>query len=154
MMNEGNLSAERKGERLNRVVNRIRLLGDERGQTLTEELVSLAILAFTVSIVLLTIFTGTAGVKVKHERVSASNLAKSQLELITDATYSPDPTAVPYPTVAPETGYTVDVGVEYWTAPDGPFTTTVRDDGLQKIIVSVSGDDGDIMQTESYKVDR
>lgn len=127
---------------------------EQKGQTLPEEIISLGILAFAVGIVLLTIFTGTAGVKVKHERVSASNLAKSQLELITDAIYSADPTAVPYPTVVPQTGYTVGVSVEYWTAPDGPFTTTVRDDGLQKITVSVSGDGGDIMQIESYKVDR
>lgn len=136
------------------MVNRIRLFGDEKGQTLPEELVSLAILAFAVSIVLLTIYTGTVGVKIKHERVSGSTLAKSQLELITDAAYSADPTAVPYPTVSPVTGYTVEVSVEYWTAPDGPFTTTVRDDALQMITVSVSGREGIILQLERYKVDR
>lgn len=131
-----------------------RIHREQEGQTLPEEIISLGILAFAVGIVLLTIFTGTAGVKVKHERVSASNLAKSQLELITNATYSADPTAIPYPTVAPQTGYTVDIDVEYWIAPVGPFTTTVRDDNLQKVIISVTGSEGDILQLERYKVDR
>ena len=145
-------SAER--ERQNSVVYQLRLLYEERGQTLTEELVALAIFAFAVSIVLLTIFTGTVGVKTKHDRVNASILAKSQLELITDAPYSADPTAVPYVSVLPVTGYTVDVSVEYWIAPDGPFTTTIRNDALQKVTVSVTGDEGIILQLERYKVDR
>ena len=135
-------------------MNWVRLHNDEKGQTLAEELVALAILSLLVSIVLLTIFTGTTGVKIKHQLVTGETLARSQLELILDAAYSPDPTAIPYPTVAPIIGYNVSVNVEYWIAPNGPFTSTVRDDNLQKIIVSVSGSEGQILQLECYKVDR
>jgi hypothetical protein len=127
---------------------------DQRGQTLPGELIALAILAVSVGIVLLTIYTGMEGVKVKQQRTVGETLARSQLELIVDTSYRSDPTAVPYPTVAPVSGYSVGVDVEYWTAPDGPFTTTVRDDGLQKIMVSVSGSEGEILQLECYKVDR
>ncbi|HLC01627.1 MAG TPA: type II secretion system protein [Anaerolineales bacterium] len=126
----------------------------QEGFSLPEELVSLAILAFALGIVLATIYTGTLGVKANQDRVSGSALARSQLELVMDTGYRADPTAVPYPTVAPQTGYNVSTAVEYWTAPNGPFTSTVRNDGLQRISVTVTGAAGDVLQIESYKVNR
>lgn len=126
----------------------------EGGQTIAGELASLAVLGFALAIILATIYTGVSGVRVKHERLFGSTMARSQLELISNAAYSPDPTAVPYPENAPAPGYTSEVTIEYWIAPDGPFTSTVRDDNLQKITVTVSGTSGTIMQLESYKVDR
>ena len=131
-----------------------RLLREQRGLSLVEELISLLLLAFAVGIVLVGIYTGTVGVKTRQAGVDASSLARSQLELVTDSGYSPDPTAIPYPAVAPATGYSVDLAVVYWTAPSGPFTSTVRDDGLQKVTVTVSGSEGQILQMESYIVDR
>ncbi len=126
----------------------------QEGFSLPEELVSLGILAFALGIILATMYTGTLGVKANQDRVSASALARSQLELVMDASYRPDPTAAPYPTVVPQTGYSVDTAVEYWTAPNGPFTSTVRNDGLQRITVTVSGSGGDVLTIESYKVNR
>lgn len=126
----------------------------QEGFSLPEELVSLGILAFALGIILATMYTGTLGVKANQDRVSASALARSQLELVMDAAYRADPTAVPYPTVSPQTGYSVATQIEYWTAPSGPFTSTVRNDGLQRITVTVSGAGGDVMQIESYKVNR
>lgn len=126
----------------------------QEGFSLPEELVSLGILAFALGLILATIYTGTLGVKANRDRVNASALARSQLELVADAAYRPDPTAAPYPTVVPQTGYSVDTDVEYWTAPGGPFSATVHDDGLQRIIVTVTGSGGDVLQIESYKVSR
>jgi type II secretory pathway pseudopilin PulG len=126
----------------------------QEGFSLPEELVSLGILAFAFGIILATLYTGTAGVKANQDRVSGATLGRSQMELVMDATYRPDPTAAPYPTVAPQPGYSVGTGVEYWTAPDGPFTTTVRNDGLQRITVTVSRGAATVLQIESYKVDR
>ena len=127
---------------------------DERGFSLAEELISLMVLAFAVGLVIAGIYTATEGVKVKHGQVNAGSLARSQLELVVDGSYRPDPTAVPYPTVAPVTGMTVDLEVEYWTAPNGPFTSTVRNDGMQKLTVTVSDGGGQIVQLEGFKVDR
>ena len=132
----------------------IRLLRDERGISIAEELMSLAVLAFTVGVVIVGIFTAAAGVKVRHARVSGTTLARSQMELILDGPYQPDPTAVPYPTVAPVSGYTVNTGVEYWTAPSGPFTSTLRNDGLQRVNVTVSNASGQIVALEGYVVNR
>lgn len=128
--------------------------GGEVGQSLAGEVVALAIMGLAVAIVLTAISTATAGVKTKQDRVSAVTAARSQAELILDASYRPDPTAVPYPTVAPVPGYSIDVTVEYWTAPSGPFTSVVRNDGLQKITVSVNKGSTTVIEIENYKVDR
>jgi type II secretory pathway pseudopilin PulG len=127
---------------------------DERGQALVEELISLAILALTVGILLTSIYTGTAGVKAKHRQVSAEMLARSQLELIQDAPYSADPISAPYPAVTPEPGYTVDVSIEYWEAASETFISSLWEDGMQKITVSVWGNEGAILDLTCYKVDR
>lgn len=126
----------------------------EAGQSLVEELVAVAIVSLGLVIVMAALSTGSTGVGATSDRVTAENLARSQLELIKDAAYSPDPTAIPYPTVSLPQGYTANVGIEYWIAPSGPFTSTVRDDGLQKLTVSVSGGKGALLQLEDYKVDR
>ncbi len=131
-----------------------RVHADQGGQTLAGELVALAILGFAVAIVLGTIATATAGVKVKHDRLTGATAGRSQSELIVDASYSPDPTAIPYPSIAPVTGYSVEVEVEYWDAATETFITTVQDDGLQRISVTVSRDGDVVFEIESYKVKR
>ena len=132
----------------------IRLLRDEHGISLPEELVSIAILALSVGLVVVGIYTASVGTKVRHARVNATSMARSQMELVLDGSYNANPTAVPYPTVAPVSGYTVAVGVEYWTAPSGPFVSTVRNDRLQRVTVSVSNSTGQILALEGYVVDR
>ena len=140
----------------------IRLLRDEplgfargqRGISLPEELMSLGVLALSVGVVVVGIYTAAAGLRVRHARVNGTTLARSQMELILDGPYQPDPTAVPYPTVASVSGYTVNTGVEYWTAPSGPFTSTLRNDGLQRVTVTVSDSSGQIVALEGYVVNR
>lgn len=128
--------------------------GAERGFSLAEALVAIAILALTAGLIITMIFTAAEGTKVKLANVSAQTLSRSQMELIRDGTYQADPTAVPYPMVAPIAGYTVDIGVEYWTAPSGPFTATLRNDGLQRITVTVSDANGQLQQLLAYIVNR
>lgn len=118
------------------------LWSGETGQSLVEELVAVAIVSLGLVILIAALSTGSMGVRTTTNRVTAENLARSQLELIKDTAYSPDPTAIPYPTVAPVQGYAVTVEVE------------VLDVGLQKLTISVSGSKGALMQLEGYKVDR
>lgn len=139
---------------MTRVGVRIAWHHDERGQALVEELVSLAILALSVGIILTSIYTGTTGVKAKHQQVSAEALARSQLELIVDAPYSADPISSPYPVVSPVVGYSVNVNIEYWEASTETFISSVWDDGMQRITVSVSGSEGTILDLTCFKVDR
>jgi type II secretory pathway pseudopilin PulG len=132
----------------------IRFQRDQRGISLPEELVSLAVLALSVGLIVVGIYTASIGTRIRHSRVSSNALARSQMELILDGSYHPDPTAVPYPTVAPVSGYAVEVDVEYWTAPSGPFVSTVRNDGLQRVTVQVSDAGGQLLALEGYVVDR
>jgi len=133
---------------------RWRLHRDQRGFSIAEELVSLIVLASAVGLVLAGIYLGSQGIRLRRGQVRAAVLAQSQLELIADTTYSANPTAVPYPTVEPVTGLAVAVDVDYWTAPNGPFTSTVRNDGMQRITVSVADGTGEILSVEGLKVNR
>jgi hypothetical protein len=129
-------------------------LRDESGQSLPAQLVALAITAAAAAMLLMGMAVGSMGVTENHAQVFASGLAASQLELIADAPYASDPIASPYPDASAVPGYTVNVSVEYWIAPDGPFTSTWRDDGLQLVTVTASGPRGQILTLQSYKVDR
>ena len=120
------------------------LWSGETGQSLVEELVAVAIVSLGLVILIAALSTGSMGVRTTTNRVTAENLAHSQLEMIKDAAYSPNPTVVPYPTVAPVPGYSVTVEVEV------PYI------GLQvvTVTVSLSGSGEDLLQLEGYKVDR
>lgn len=109
----------------------------ERGNTLVGELVALAIMGTAVMMLLSAFAPSSKGVALVRKRVIAENLARRQMEAIKAADYQPDPTAVSYPAVT-EDRYDVDVGVGYWISSTETFTTSVHDDGLQCITVTVS----------------
>ncbi|MEJ2446389.1 MAG: hypothetical protein P8Y37_00385 [Anaerolineales bacterium] len=130
------------------------LLKSERGATLVEELVTIAIIGLGIVILVVMITTGALGVKQVDDSVRADTLAKSQIELIKDAPYQADPASSPYPTISNLPGYSVAVGIEYWNASSNNFQSGVRNDGLQKITVTVTSGATQITQIASYKVDR
>jgi hypothetical protein len=126
----------------------------QRGGTLVEELTTVAIIALGFVILVAMIYTGVLGVRVVDDEVVAETLARSQIELIKDSVYLPDPGTTPYPTVTPQPNYVVGIGVEYWNAGTSSFTSTQRNDGLQRITVTVTSGGNTITQTSLYKVDR
>ncbi len=134
--------------------NPLRSFNDEGGTTLVEELVTVAIIGIGIVILVAMITTGVVGVRQVDDKVLAESLARSQLEIIKDAAYQADPVSVPYPAVAPIPNYSVAVGIEYWNATTSTFVSAVRNDGLQKITVTVSSAGTPLVQTAEYKVDR
>jgi hypothetical protein len=126
----------------------------QRGATLVEELTTVAIIAMGFVILVAMIYTGVVGVRVVDDEVVAETLARSQLELIKDSVYIADPGITPYPTVTPETGYAVGVGIEYWNSGTSSFTPTQMNFGLQRITVTVTSGGDTIAQTSIYKVNR
>lgn len=121
----------------------MRRLNDESGVGLVETLVAVAILGVTVSTLLAGVSTGAFGVAATGERVTAQNLARSQLEHTKDQPFQALPAS--YPTVTPPSGYDVDVDAAAIPGADG---------AIQEITVTVSRD-GDTVETASdYKVDR
>ncbi len=131
-----------------------RILNNEEGTTLVEELVTVAIIGIGIVILVAMITTGVIGVRQVADKVLAESLARSQLEIIKDAAYQADPVSVPYPAVAPIPNYSVAVGIEYWNASTSTFVSAVRNDGLQKITVTVSSAGTPLVQNAEYKVDR
>ena len=131
-----------------------KILWNEQGATLVEELMTVAIIAFGIVILVAMITTGVVGVRQVDDKVMAESLARSQLELIKNASYQADPGTSPYPSVTGIPGYVVSLGIEYWNAGSGSFTSTLRNDGMQKITVTVSTGGDTLVQTATFKVNR
>lgn len=131
-----------------------RLRADEKGFSLVEEVVAIGLVSLGMLLLVAMVTTGTLGVTVLGDRVTAESLARSQLEVIKNAAYEPDPTANPYPTVSTSAPYSLDVDIEYWVATSESFTTTVTNDGLQRITATVARDGDDVLSLQEYKVDR
>jgi Flp pilus assembly pilin Flp len=127
---------------------------NEKGATLVEELMTVAIISFGIVILVAMITTGVIGVRTVDDKVLAESLARSQLEMIKDAAYEAYPGTSPYPSVTTISGYIVSVSIEYWNAGSGSFTPTQWNDGLQKITVTVSTGGIDIVQTAAFKMNR
>ena len=129
-------------------------ISSERGATIVEELVTVAIIAFGIVVLVAMITTGVLGVRQVDDKVVAETLARSQLELVKDAAYQADPGTSPYPAVSAVPGYSVAVGIEYWHAGSSTFVSTQRNDGLQRVTVTVSTGGDTLVQTSAFKVDR
>jgi Tfp pilus assembly protein PilV len=120
------------------------LAGGQDGVGLVETLVAVAILGVTLVTLLAAISTGSIGVATTEERVTAENLARSQLEYTKSQAYLAAPT--PYATVTPPFGYTVSV--ENTSIPEATNSS------VQKITVTVERDGDTLMIVEDFKVDR
>ena len=129
-------------------------ISSEKGATLVEELVTVAIIAFGIVILVAMITTGVVGVRQVDDQVTAETLARSQLELIKDGAYQSNPGTTPYPSVSAVPGFAVSVGIEYWNATSSSFSATLRNDGLQRITVTVTSGGDTLAQTAAFKVDR
>lgn len=127
---------------------------DEKGAALVEELVTVAIIGLGIVILVAMVTTGVLGVRQVDDKVTAESLARSQMELIKDAAYQADPISSPYPAVAAVAGYSVALNIEYWHAGNGNFQSSLRNDGLQKITVTISSSGSTLVQAAEYKVDR
>ncbi len=117
--------------------------GGQAGVGLVETLVAVAILGVTLVTLLAAISTGSIGVATTEERVTAENLARSQLEYAKSQSYLTAPAS--YATVTPPVGYTVSA--EATSIPEG-------DSSVQMITVAVTRDGDTLLTVEDYKVDR
>ncbi len=116
---------------------------DERGLSLVESLVAVAILGIAAVAFVVALSTGSIAVREEYQEAVAQSLVRTQLEYIKG--YSYDPSATTYPTVDTPEGYTISVGVS--SIPD-------TDTDIQKIAVTISREGEDILIVEDYKVNR
>lgn len=122
-----------------------KIIKSERGITLVEVLVALALLGLIASAFLMAISTATKAIYIADERTTAESLARSQLEYVKELPYEYDATE-----------YAIDTGLTL-----GKYSLTVavywlhfpNDDGIQKITVTVQHHDYEVLTLEGYKVD-
>ena len=137
---------------------------NERGASLVEVLVSVAIIAIILTIFLSALSAASLSVAVVRERVTAENLARAQLECIQDHPYIEGATPISYTNVCTVTvpalpSYHSDLSISYWYSPTAqqPFTTTHRLDldlGMQWITVTIFYKSEPVFTIGNYKVDR
>jgi len=119
------------------------VMDGQDGVGLVEVLVAVAILGVTLVAFLTAISTGSLGVATTEERVTAENLARSQLEYTKSQVYLAAPAS--YATVTPPTGYAVSA--DGASIPEG-------NSAIQKITVTVTRNGETLLTVEDYKVDR
>jgi len=123
---------------------RTRVLRNERGFTLVEALVAIAIVSIAFTALLAALSTGAMATNKADKRITAQTLARSQLEYTKALEYKIAPTTYDTFTPIPE-GYTV---VAEASPIDG------YDEDVQKITVTVSHQ-GEVVQVmEDLKVNR
>lgn len=131
-----------------------RLAHNEYGFTLVEELVALGMIGAGLVLLVAMIGTGTVGVTTQRDQVLADAVSRSQLELIKDATYQPDPDSVAYPVVSVPAGYSLAVDVDFWDQGSGSFVGGPNGSGLQRVTVTVSRGGDLLAEVQALKADR
>ena len=115
----------------------------ERGVSLVESLIAVAILGTAVVVFMSGISTGSLATNQADMLSTAHELARSQMEETKSAAFNAAPFS--YPTVVPPSGYSV-------TSTAGAIA--LGDGSVQKITVQVNRDGAPAFTLEGYKVDR
>ena len=118
---------------------------NQRGFTLIEVILAIALLGIIAVAFLSAMGTGSLSLFIADERATAESLARSQLEYVKNQWYKD----APWNSTVNYNGYTVNVSADPLNTPD---------DGIQKITVVVSHSRPDkeveVITLVGYKVDR
>ena len=128
----------------------------EKGFTLIEVIIAMALLAIVAVAILSGLSTGSRAIFVADERATAESLARSQMEYVKKQPYDRTNNPPIYTLLAsPPAGYTISLTAERL---DPKGDGTGNDDGIQKITVTVKHHDKpdkpEVITLEGYKVRR
>ena len=116
----------------------------ENGTGIVEVLVALAIAGTAIVMFLTSISTGSRSTGAMFERITAENLARSQLEYAKSQDYIYAPAS--YDTIAP--------GSPDFTVSCAASSVADRNNNIQKITVIVYRNEVSVLQVEDFKVNR
>jgi prepilin-type N-terminal cleavage/methylation domain-containing protein len=124
-------------------LSKLKVFKDEKGLTLVESLVAIAIVGVVLVAFTVALSTGVLAVSENDQEVTVQSLARTQLEYIKGYPY--DSEATTYPTVDTSDNYSISVAVA--SVPD-------TDANIQKITANISRDGQVLLTVEDYKVNR
>lgn len=120
-----------------------RLLNDESGIGVVEELVAVAILGVLVVALVGALSTGSLGARTMSLEVTARNIAVAQMEQTKNQSYLAPPAT--YPTITPPANWSVSATAS---------AVAGRDSNIEKVTVTVSLQGNSYLTLEGYKVNR
>ncbi len=116
----------------------------EKGVGLVETLIAVAILGLALTALLSAISTGSLASTRSQERVTAENMARSELEYVKSQPYAAPPAT--YATVTPTAGgYAISAAAA---------AISGADSAIEKVTVTITRDGRTLFAVEDYKVDR
>ena len=140
------------------------MIKDERGISLVEVLIALAILALVAVAFLSGLTTASKALIIADERTTAESLARTEMEYIKNCKYEdlPDSWSYELPDGSPppwDTGHALPTGYdEYSLEANGILFDADNDDNpdadIQKITILVKHGDKEVITLEGYKVNR
>jgi len=120
---------------------------DERGFSLLETLVALAILGVAAAVFLSSLATTSKATIINEEQTLAESLVRSQVEYVKSCTYQPG-------TSEYDVNPALTVPVNWSVPPPAVAPLHGSDDGIQIVTVSALRNGETILSVETYKVDR
>jgi len=124
-------------------LNKLKVFKDEKGLTVVESLIAVAIVGVALVAFAVALSTGSLAVWESDQEVTVQSLARTQMEYIKGYPYDPDATT--YPTVSTTDNYSISVAVT--STPDA-------DSDIQKVTANISRDGQVLLTIEDYKVNR
>jgi prepilin-type N-terminal cleavage/methylation domain-containing protein len=126
-----------------RVFKRTCQMESESGMSLVETLVALAILGICGTAFITALSIGSIAVNTHDESVTAQSLAQAQIEAIKSAPF--DSTGISYSKIPTPNGYTISINVD---------SAIYSNSNIQEITVDILRDGNNVLELESYKVNR
>ena len=129
------------------------MIKNERGFSLIEVIIALALLGIIAVAFLTALSTASKALFIADERTTAESLARSQMEYVKNQVYDDINNPPEYTLVSDiSEGYDIDISAERL---DPNNDGIENDDGIQKITVTISHHDKpEVVILEGYKVDR
>ena len=131
------------GRTIKQWLGKLEVLQDEKGLTIVESLIAVAIVGVALVAFAVALSTGSLAVWESDQEVTVQSLARTQMEYIKGYPYDPDATT--YPTVSTTDNYSISVAVA--STPDA-------DSDIQKVTANISRDGQVLLTIEDYKVNR